>query len=646
MFNKLSLGKRIGLGFTLTLLLIVVVGTAGFHSLGNMTKATLFYSDISNIERSFGNAKEQVAVYLMNNYSEGRAVQQEAYNKAIQNFSKCRDLITDNQKKLTEPALQKTAAKSLENINQYIEHFKTLHQSELNKSKLASDLLATKDDMSTVLGTRLFMGDEMQAATKILFAESSSYIQRSTESGFQGVENAVRKQNEAVADWAKKIENSQELNIIGKKLTAGSLAFKDILSQYHDEELKSHALLQEMATEQANLYNNLSDLGAQTLRRMTGVEKTAKTTIVLFIAVSVIMGIALSFVIARAIVGPVLEITAGLKDIAQGEGDLTMRIHITTKDEVGELAGWFNQFMQKLHDIVSGIAGNASVLKQSSLDMSTLSKDMSRVSDEMAKGLNSVAVATEEMSANMNTVAAASEQASVNISMVTSSISHMTTTITKIAGNAHTAKEITSKAVDVSNKTSVNIVKMSTIADEIGKVTGVITEISEQTNLLALNATIEAARAGDAGKGFAVVANEIKELAKNTAVATLQIRDQIGSVQGSTEKMVGDIAQVVEVIGEIDLIVSAIAAAVEEQSAITIEIADNISQASQGIANVNENVSQSSVVACDTAKDISYVNQMGIDIAKSSAKVNENAAELSSLAEKLQEMVNRFKVEV
>jgi CHASE3 domain sensor protein len=122
MFNKLSLGKKIGLGFTLTLLLIVVVGTAGFHSLGNMTTATLFYRDISNIERSFGNAKEQMAIYLMNNYSEGRAVQQEAYNKAIQNFSKCRDLITANQKELTDPALQKTAAKSLENINQYIEH--------------------------------------------------------------------------------------------------------------------------------------------------------------------------------------------------------------------------------------------------------------------------------------------------------------------------------------------------------------------------------------------------------------------------------------------------------------------------------------------------------------------------------------------
>lgn len=347
MFTNLSLGKKIGLGFTITLLLIVVVGAAGFHSLGNTTKATLFYRDINNIERTFGNAKEQVATYLMSNYSEGRAVQQEAYNKAIQNFSECRDLITDRQKELTEPALQKAAAKSLTNINHYIEKYKTLHQSEHAKSKLASDLLTTKVDMSTVLGTRLFMGDEMQAATKILFAESSSYLQRSTESGFQGVENTVRKQNETVADWVKKIENSQELNIIGKKITAGSLSFKEMLSQYHDEELKSHALLKEMETEQANLYSNLSTLGSQTLRRMTGVEKTAKTTIVIFIAVSLIMGIALSFVIARAIVRPVLEMTSGLKDIAQGEGDLTMRIHIQTKDEVGELAGWFNQFMQK-----------------------------------------------------------------------------------------------------------------------------------------------------------------------------------------------------------------------------------------------------------------------------------------------------------
>jgi methyl-accepting chemotaxis protein len=109
-----------------------------------------------------------------------------------------------------------------------------------------------------------------------------------------------------------------------------------------------------------------------------------------------------------------------------------------------------------------------------------------------------------------------------------------------------------------------------------------ITEISEQVNLLALNATIEAARAGEAGKGFAVVANEIKELAKQTSAATLEIKEKIQNIQGSTDGTVKGINEISEVIRSVNEIVGTIATAVEEQSAATKEIASNIAQASRG----------------------------------------------------------------
>ncbi len=643
-FNSLTLGKRIGMGFMVTIILIVVVGSAGYYSLGTTAKATSFYRDINSIERLFAEAKEQISIYLLNDYLQGRSIQQDAYNKAIEILERCRELIVLESKEITDPTLHVVLSKSSGNISKYIENYIKINQSEQVKVQLASELFTIEKSINNILEKDLFMAEEMLSSSKVLFAKSSSYIQRSTESGYKEIELSVINQNNAVTQWGKKIETSQELSVIYQQIEKYSLKFKDTIKRYNDEEIISDTLLQQMEKGQSDLYENLSAIGILTIEKMGQVEKRAKTIIIVFIVVSVIMGVVLSLCITKTIVKPVLEMATGLKSIAQGEGNLTMRINISTKDEVGELAVWFNQFIQKLQDMIRDIAANATILKKSAYEMSALSQKMSRASDEMSKGLNSVAASTEEMSSNMNSVAESSEQASDNINMVTSSTTQMTSTINEIAKNANTARDITERAVNVSNVTSINIGKMSSITNEISKVTEVITEISEQTKLLALNATIESARAGEAGKGFAVVANEIKELADHTAEATLKIQKQIDGAQSSSAQMVKDIAEVVKVIEEINKIVSIIAVAVEEQSSITTKIADNIFLASQGIVNVNENVSQSSIVASDIAKDISSVSHLGSDIAKSSSMVNENACELSGLAGKLQEMVSRFKV--
>jgi methyl-accepting chemotaxis protein len=161
---------------------------------------------------------------------------------------------------------------------------------------------------------------------------------------------------------------------------------------------------------------------------------------------------------------------------------------------------------------------------------------------------------------------------------------------------------------------------------------------------LALNATIEAARAGEAGKGFAVVANEIKELAKQTAHATLDIRKKIEGIQSTTDGTVAEINKIGQVISDINEIVGIIATAVEEQSTSTKEIAGNVNQAAQGIQDVNENVAHSSTVSSEIAKDVVEVNQAAAEMATGSSQVNKSAARLSKLAGQLKAMVDQYKL--
>ena len=356
-----------------------------------------------------------------------------------------------------------------------------------------------------------------------------------------------------------------------------------------------------------------------------------------------VVGVAIFFA-ARSIVGPINRAVANIKDIAQGEGDLTKRLPVTSKDEIGELSRWFNTFVEKLQGIIKELTDGTGMVDESARSLALISRGVSQNASETSKRSESVATSAEEMTVSLNSVAAGMEESTTNISMVASAAEEMSATIAEIAQNSEIAHTISEEAVGKAKSTSAKINDLHTAAQAINKVTETITEISEQTNLLALNATIEAARAGDAGKGFAVVANEIKELAKQTAAATQNIKKQIGEVQETTEETTEEIDQISSVINRVNEIVATISAAVTQQSAATDEIAINISQASQGLIEVNENVNQISSVAGTIAGDISGVNHASTEISESSDEVNRSVESLHQLAEHLKSIVNNFKV--
>lgn len=354
--------------------------------------------------------------------------------------------------------------------------------------------------------------------------------------------------------------------------------------------------------------------------------------------------IVLCIVIARGVVGGLKEMIASFKDIAEGEGDLTKRIEIGSKDEIAELAGWFNTFLEKMQGIIGQITGGVETLSSSSTELSAISAQMSEGIRNASEKSTTVSAAAEEMSANMTTVAAAMEQSATNTNMVASSSEEMSATISEIAQNAEKARSTSADAAQKASSATTNMDQLGAAADAIGKVVETITEISEQVNLLALNATIEAARAGDAGKGFAVVANEIKELAKQTAAASQDIKEKIGAIQGTTTTTVDQIAEITTVITDVNSVVATIAAAVEQQSAATKEIADNVAQSSRGIQEVNENVNQSSTVSIEISRDIADVSSSMDEMSNSSDQVNFSAQELSQLSENLKQMVDQFKI--
>lgn len=408
-------------------------------------------------------------------------------------------------------------------------------------------------------------------------------------------------------------------------------------------------LLVEAATHQKNTFDAIDAIVNKAVKgshvvaeEAESVAKTARTINLIGIVVGITLALALGFYLTIIITKPLAKGVDLSK--AMADGDMTKTMDVDQKDEIGVLAKSLNNMAGNLRTIITDVNKGVSSVDDSSSQLAAIANQMSSGAEDTANRSNQVAAAAEEMSANQDSVAAAMEQASVNINMVASAAEEMNATISEIAQNSGRAKDITSQAVDQSEKASDRVDELGKAANEITKVTEAITEISEQTNLLALNATIEAARAGEAGKGFAVVANEIKDLAKQTAEATLDIKTKIEGIQQATGITVKEINEISTVIADVDQIVATIATAVEEQTATTREIAENVNQASTGIGEVNENVSQSSAVASEIATDIAEVNNSANQMNSASTQVTDSAQELSAVADKLKDMVAQFKV--
>lgn len=353
-----------------------------------------------------------------------------------------------------------------------------------------------------------------------------------------------------------------------------------------------------------------------------------------------IIPVALFF--SGTMVKSLVKVTASLKNVAEGEGDLTQRIQITSKDEIGELSHWFNLFIEKLQKMIQDISKSSQSLARS-VDVTTgASRDISDTSTQMLDTTQAVTRSTHGMSSQISSISRVVGQSSDNLDIVASATEEMTATINEIAKNAESARSMSRETRGKIETASIKVNQLGMDARQIDGFTASINDISEQTNLLALNATIEAARAGEAGKGFAVVAGEIKELARQTAMATQDIKGKIDTIMLSSGDTVAEMTGILKTFGDMNDVVNEIASAIEEQSVTTKEIADNTATVATGINEVNTNISQFDTLTTDIATQMETVNQASGKMSENCTNINKDTQEMGTQTAKLDQLINRF----
>ncbi len=349
----------------------------------------------------------------------------------------------------------------------------------------------------------------------------------------------------------------------------------------------------------------------------------------LFGGLALLIGTIIALLIARSITRPLRQTTEAMNDIAQGEGDLTRRLDSQGKDEIAELATAFNQFAEKVRNMVREVTASISQLASSA-------EEMSLVTQETSQGVQAQHAQTDQVAAAINQMAASAQEVSNSASQA--------------AEAAHSADEQSGQGRNVVQET---IGTIDSLAREIGDAVGVINQleqdsenigsvldvirgIAEQTNLLALNAAIEAARAGDQGRGFAVVADEVRTLAHRTQESTQEIQAMIESLQEGARNAVtvmnesNDRSQLcVEKAASAGTSLEDIARSVNRINEMNLQIASAAGEQTSVAEEINRNIAQISAL---------------LEVTSSGAQQTNSASEeLTRLAAQLQTLVGQFR---
>jgi methyl-accepting chemotaxis protein len=352
---------------------------------------------------------------------------------------------------------------------------------------------------------------------------------------------------------------------------------------------------------------NVAEAALDAAREHTVMQQAeARHSLILQLAL-LALAVALTFAAMMAVTRRVIKPLHNMRDamLKVAAGDLTVDTgYVQRQDEIGALAGALETFKQQAVDKLRieaqerernvGASARQQAMEAHVGEFETMVRQtlqqLGDASNQMRTTSSSLSAVSRQTNERVEVAQRASGEASMSVESVASASEELSASINDISQQAQHAAGIASRAVSQARDTDGTVQGLAKSAGRIGEVVGLINTIAAQTNLLALNATIEAARAGDAGRGFAVVASEVKSLASQTAKATEEISEQIADIQKVAGEAIDAIKSIGGIIGEVNEVATAIAAAVQEQGAATQEISRSTQHAAHGTKNVSDNI--------------------------------------------------------
>ncbi len=351
---------------------------------------------------------------------------------------------------------------------------------------------------------------------------------------------------------------------------------------------------------------------------------------VMLTIIGLVLGVGVAFIISKMVTVPLSQTVQALQEAAEGDGDLTRRLKVKSKDELGDLAEAFNKFSIKLQSLMLDVAGCSSQLMSSAENMNQVVSSTKSDIYKQNEQIDLIAGAIESMVEKVQNVAGHSSQAAELAEQTNQNSIEGNNIVNLSLKSSNELAQDVDQAALVINELEADVESISGVLD-------VIREIADQTNLLALNAAIEAARAGEQGRGFAVVADEVRTLASRTQDSTAEIQSMIQRLQSGSRQAVAVMSNGKEK-----------ANTGLEQARLAGDSLGKITTAVEGMLNMNKGISSASEEQGETVSQISLnvsaINQLSVKTAESSNVVADTGRQVNELATQLQNLISQFKV--
>lgn len=608
MVSDLSIGKKIGAGFCLILGLLVLVGSLSYNGLHRSAQGFDQYWELASATNIASDVQyEMLRMQMIARdilFNQGNLETEPNLDERWRNANA---LIGDSGNVIQSPERVQRFQQIGEYIGSYREEFNQAASLHAERNQIVNDVLVVRaEEILSSFSQYMDMLDDSegeilritaQGVQRFLHCRMAIYqfLLNNSETHIQTAQHHFDALGEAIGQLRGITIGSRQLALLNQ-IDVAREAYAQGFTQLTNAALNRNRIagetMRQLGRDVYAFSNELHDGLVIEQEELGGAlvqaNQDAIRFILLIVLAAIAIGAALSFFLSRMIVRPLIAMKAMLHDIAHGEGDLTAKLQVASRDEVGQVAELFNVFVDKIRTMII----------------------------EISHSSEQVSASSEQLSASSQSLAGSATEQAASIEETSSAIEELVSSIENNAENAKKTKDASTQAATEAESGGEAVSETVTAMKQIAEKISIINDISDQTNLLALNAAIEAARAGEMGKGFAVVAVEVRKLAERSQLAAKEISalakesvhraEQAGSLIQSVVPSIRNAAQLVQ------------------------EISASCSEQANGAAQIRQ-----AITALDQA------TQENSAISEESASASE---ELSSQAQMLQDMVNRFKL--